>query len=237
MTAPDVYILDIHGPYFADERNNDASILINQFGKDIDNINEWFQDGDTFLVDRGYRYALQFLENQRYNVQMPPVINGNQHQLTTEMAIRARMVTMYRWVVEARNGHVKTIYSFLNGLIPRAYILHLKYFHLIAGCLMNKYRLPLRMLDETLALVREIKTRLIDVNVVQALVEAENLARRNTIWERLSQEDVPEFPRLDPQYLRRLTLGAYQVELAPSYIQNKFKREIYDIFELDINRD
>ena len=109
MTAPAGYILDIHGPYFADGRNSDASILIDQFGKDIDNINEWFQNGDIFLVDRGYRDAMQFLENQRYNVQMLPVIEGNEHQLSTEMSNRARMVTMQRWVVEAGNGHVKTI--------------------------------------------------------------------------------------------------------------------------------
>ena len=73
--------------------------------------------------------------------------------------------------------------------------------------------------------------------MVQALVEAGNLVRRNTIWERLSQEYVPKFPRLDLQYLRRLTLGPYQLESAPSYIQHTFKRESSDIFKLDINRD
>ena len=57
------------------------------------------------------------------------------------------------------------------------------------------------------------------------------------MWERLSQEHVPEFPRLDLQYLRRLTLGPYQLELAPSYIQDKFEHESSDFFELDIDRD
>ena len=136
-------------------------------------------------MDRGYRDAVQFLKNQRCNVQMPPVMEGNQHQLTTGIANSVRMVTMQRWVVEARNDHVKNIYKFLDGLIPRAHVFHLKYFYLIAGGLINNYRILLRMMDKTVALAREIKTRLNDVNVVQALVEAENLARRNTMWERL----------------------------------------------------
>lgn len=30
VVAPDGYILDIHGPYFSDSRNNDASMLQNE---------------------------------------------------------------------------------------------------------------------------------------------------------------------------------------------------------------
>ena len=55
--------MDILGPYFSDGRNNDASILIDQFEKDVNNINQWFEDGDIFILDRGYRDAVQFLEN------------------------------------------------------------------------------------------------------------------------------------------------------------------------------
>ena len=236
VNAPNGYILDIQGPYFTDARNNDASILIHQFENDINDINEWFQEGDIFIVDRGYRDAVQFLQNERYNVHMPPVNRGNQ-QLTTEMANRARMVTMQRWVVEARNGHEKSIYKFLDGLIPVAHVLHLREFYLICGSMINKYRVPLLMPDKTVALAREIRARLNDVNVVQALVEEHNLARRNTMWERLNQVHVPDFPRLHLQHLRRLTLGPYQIELAPSYVQDKFEHESSDVFELDLNRD
>ena len=90
-------------------------------------MNDWFQDGDIFIVDRGYRDAVQCLENGRYNVKMPPTIEQNQRQLPTEMANRARMITMQRWVVEARNGHEKSIYRFLDGIIPRAHVLHLSF--------------------------------------------------------------------------------------------------------------
>ncbi|OXU19449.1 hypothetical protein TSAR_011578 [Trichomalopsis sarcophagae] len=57
------------------------------------------------------------------------------------------------------------------------------------------------------------------------------------MWERLSQAHVPEFPRLDFEYIRQLTLGPYQLELAPSYVQDKFEHESSDVFELDVNRD
>lgn len=116
LVAPNGYILDVHGPYFADGKNNDASILQDQFQKDINGINQWFQDDDIFLVDRGYRDAVQFLETLRCQVKIPPTLEQNQRQLPTEMANLARMITMQRWVVESRNGHIKTIYQFLDGV-------------------------------------------------------------------------------------------------------------------------
>ena len=161
----------------------------------------------------------------------------NQRQLSTEMANRARMITMQRWVVEARNGHEKSIYRFVDGIIPRAHVLHLKEFYLIAGGLINRYRGPLLMADKTIELAREIKDRINNINVVQALVEVDNLARRNAIWERLNEQNVPDFPQFDRHYLKQITLGPYQIELAPSYVQDKFDHESTDIFQLDINRE
>lgn len=237
LVAPDGYILDIHGPYFADAKNNDASILQDQFQKDVNGINQWFQDGDIFLVDRGYRDVIQFLEGRRYNVKMPPTLQQNQKQLSTEMANLARTITMQRWVVESRNGHIKTIYRFLDGIIPWAHVLNLSDFYLIAGSLINKYRNTLNMPEKTVALAREIKNRLNDVNVVQMRVEVDNLGRRNAIWEQLNHEHIPEFPRFDLQYLRNITLGPYQLQLSPSYIQDKFDHESTDIFQLARHRD
>lgn len=237
LVASDGYILDIHGPYFANARNNDANILRDQFERDVNNINQWFQDGDIFIVDRGYRDAVQFLENRRYNVKMPPYLEPNQRQLTTEMANTARLITMQRWVVESRNGHIKSIYKLLDGIIPRAHVLHLKEFYLIAGALLNKYRISLQMVNKSVPLAQELKGRIIEVNVVQARVEAENLARRNGMWEILNEGHVHEFPRLELEYIKQITHGPYQLKLAPAYIQDKFDRESTDIFQLDRNRD
>ena len=40
--APDEYIIDIHSPYFSDSRNNDASMLENEFQMDAAGLREWF---------------------------------------------------------------------------------------------------------------------------------------------------------------------------------------------------
>lgn len=237
VVAPDGYILDIHGPYFADGKNNDASILQDQFEKDINDINAWFQDGDIFLVDRGYRDVVPFLENRRYKVTMPPFLEPNENQLTTEMANIAHSVTMQRWVVESRNGHIKTIYKFLDGIIQRAHVLNLRDFYLIAGALINRYRNLIHMPEKTIALARQIKNRMNDVNVLQMKIEAENLARRIAVWEQLNQDHVPEFPMYDLEYLRSITHGPYQLKLSASYIQDKLDHESTDIFQVDRNRE
>ena len=32
---------------------------------------------------------------------------------------------MQRWVVEARNGHIKSLFKILDGIVPYAHVLHL----------------------------------------------------------------------------------------------------------------
>jgi len=44
---------------------------------------------------------------------------------------------------------------------------------------------------------------------------------------------VPNFPRLTLEHLRDLTVGVYQVYLAPSYIQDKIQRDEQEEFQLD----
>ena len=54
LTAPNGYILDVHGPYFADSKNNDAAILIDHFKKDVNGLKNWLLPGDIMIIDRGY---------------------------------------------------------------------------------------------------------------------------------------------------------------------------------------
>lgn len=45
--------------------------------------------------------------------------------------------------------------------------------------------------------------------------------------------DVPNFPVLTEEYLKDLTVGIYQVQLAPSYIEDKLKRNNEEEYQLD----
>lgn len=153
------------------------------------------------------------------------------------MANAARLVTIQRWVVEARNGHIKSIFKFLDGIIHRAHVLHLRDFYLIAGGLINRYHDLILMEGKTTELARHIKERVNEVNIVQARIEQEILTRKNAMWTLLNENHVPEFPRLDIDQLKRLTVGVYQLKLAPSYIQDKMDHDCTEVFEFDESRN
>jgi len=44
---------------------------------------------------------------------MPPYLELGQHQLNTE-ANKVRLITKTRWIVEARNGHMKSVFKFFQ---------------------------------------------------------------------------------------------------------------------------
>ncbi|CAB0027907.1 unnamed protein product, partial [Trichogramma brassicae] len=113
VVAPNGYILDIQGPYFSDAHNNDASMLRHEL-ENNENLNNWFRPGDIVIVDRGYRDAIPELEAMGLVCKMPPLLEAGPQQLTTADANEARLVTKTRWIVESRNGHLKSIFKLLN---------------------------------------------------------------------------------------------------------------------------
>lgn len=125
IVAPDGYIVDIHGPYFSDSRNNDASILIREMRDEQQEIRNWIQDYDIFVVDRGYRDAVEFLNNLNLNCEIPPFLPRGQRQLTTEDANTARTITKTRWIVESRNGHLKSVFKFFRDMVPMQHCINL----------------------------------------------------------------------------------------------------------------
>jgi len=106
VVAPDGYILHVHGMNYADSGNNDAKILESMIKCDPD-FKNYFQQGDCFILDRGFRDVLDCIENEGIQTKMPPFLHGNQKQFSTAEANRSRQVTMTRWVVEAVNGRIK----------------------------------------------------------------------------------------------------------------------------------
>ena len=81
VVASDEYILDIYGPYFSGSRNNDASMLENEFQMDAASLGEWFRNREIFTVDRGNRNVLPLLENLGIHHKMPALLQPGQQQL------------------------------------------------------------------------------------------------------------------------------------------------------------
>ncbi|KAL1488612.1 hypothetical protein ABEB36_014415 [Hypothenemus hampei] len=233
VVAPDGFILDIHGPYYSDSSNNDAAMLRNQLENGM-GLREWLNDGDIIIVDRGYRDVLPFLDNLGIEYKMPALLQQGQRQLNTEEANDSRLVTKTRWIVEARNGHIKSVFKFFKGKISIVHAENLGDFYRIAAALLNKYRKPIVMSGADLELARKMLVRSRTPNVLQARLEVDHALRtRHAGWVRLTADHAPRFPYLDLDYLKDLTLGVYQLNLAPAYIQDKLQREDLEVFEFD----
>lgn len=234
MVAPDGYILSIQGPYFSDFQNNDARILIDQFNRNLGDMENWIQPGDIFLVDRGYRDAIPFLNEREVVCKMPISLGNGQRQFTTEEANGNRLITKSRWVVESRNGHLRSKFKFFDKKIEKAHIPELNKYLLIAGAIINRYHPLIRMEDATVENAQRMLRKLREPNEVQARVEAENLRRRRRAeWVRLGHEAFPNFPRLTMAQLKDITFGTFQIGLARSYIQDKIIRDEEEEFQFD----
>lgn len=145
--------------------------------------------------------------------------------MSTEEANQSRLVTKTRWIVEARNGHIKTIFKFLNQTISISHVPNLSDFYRIAGAIINRYHPLIHMERTNAALAAELLERAKAPNVVMTLVEEDNLGRRGGQWVQLDEQQVLDFSQLEMDFLRDLTVGIYQVNLAHSYIQDKMQRE------------
>ena len=120
ICATDGFIIDDAGPY--EGTKNDAQIM-----KDVlqnpNGIKRSLRKGDIFIVDRGFRDVVSYLEEQGFKVLMPAV-KGKRAKLTAEESNNSRFVTKVRWVVESDHGIIGRRWKLLhnqldNKLLPK----------------------------------------------------------------------------------------------------------------------
>jgi hypothetical protein len=87
------HFVAIIGPYLADYKNNDAAILNHMLRCNIDNFKDLLQEGDVFIVDRGFRDSLELLADLGIQAEMPTLLSKGQKQMSTEDANTSRLVT------------------------------------------------------------------------------------------------------------------------------------------------
>lgn len=85
------YFLSVLGPYFA--KDNDASILTHIMRSNLEDIRNWVEEDDVFIVDRGFRDSLTYLEELGIQVKMPSFMEKGEKQLSTDAANTSRLVT------------------------------------------------------------------------------------------------------------------------------------------------
>ncbi|XP_052078126.1 uncharacterized protein LOC127716083 [Mytilus californianus] len=218
IVGTDGYILSILGPYFADGHNNDASITKHAITNNLENITAWLQDDDICIVDRGFRDAVQYLEDQGYMVKMPVCLVKGKKQLTTNEANLTRLVTKCRWVVESTNARLKQ-FHFFEKVVPNTMISSIGDLVKITGGILNKYKRPLVCNPEHEEVAKKMLDRSVLQNSLQTYVEENNLIRRRTVYLPINASGtvLENFPKLTEEILRDITLGIYQLKQAPGY--------------------
>ena len=69
------------------------------------------------MVDRGYRDVLPLLENLGSHYKIPTLLQPGQFQLDTQATNDTRTFRKTRWLVGARNGHIKSVFQFFEETV------------------------------------------------------------------------------------------------------------------------
>lgn len=92
------YIVSVLGPYLSDSKNNDAGILNHMIKKNAEEMRSWLNDGDTFIVDRGFRDSANVLSDIGIRMEMPCFLRGTkQHNRGIEQFQVDNQGRMFNW--------------------------------------------------------------------------------------------------------------------------------------------
>lgn len=213
------YIVSVLGPYHADYKNNDANIIKHNFKLNMEQMTDWITEGDILILDRGFRDAVDFLEEMGVHSKMPSFLKKGQKQHTVEEANSSRLITKIRWVVESVNGRLK-LWRYLANVVPNTQIPHIGDDIKLVAAICNKYKPPLNSgnQEEDQLLAAKMKMLASKGNALYERVVEEKLDRRIAAWKNMDSENVVEgFPTLSEEELTNITVGVYQLKLARSY--------------------
>lgn len=143
--------------------------------KYLDYLRNWLEIDNIIIVERGNRDATDLLINFEFECHIPPIITQEQRQLSTEQANKLPWVTKTRWIVKARNGHIKNIFKFFKVEISINHVPNIAFCFRIVWAIINKYFSTIYMQGATAELVEISKQSADYENAVKARVEAERL--------------------------------------------------------------
>lgn len=232
--ASDGFIVFSLGPFPA--RDNDAKVI--QQIAESSNAFETIGRDDILLLDRGFRDVVPYLKGKGYDVKMPSLVQKNTGttQLSTLDANNSRLVTATRFVVETRNGHMKTIWKIFNTVWNSIHIPNLMTdFENCAG-IVNKYYCTFGT-NEGIAqqIGMKMLARVNVENKLWSIVKKPEIQRNLKKFEDFY--DVDGLPKVTKIDLIHVALGKYQIRQAASYCQEHFKanNKHFSLFTLPLN--
>lgn len=219
VTACDGTIIYAIAPFPAVQ--NDAKILEYLFVKTA--LFDHLVPGDILLLDGGFRDVVRTIENKGIVVKMPALVQHSvrKGQLSTQDANRSRLTTALRFVVEVRNGHLKSIFKMFDTTWCAYAQKNLSYDVEICSALINKF---FKVFESNKGISSEVADRMLskqnEENIVGKIV-TENF--RSHMKHFTLFGDFDELPIMPQDRLFWITLGNYSIKQAISYTQMHIK--------------
>ena len=189
-----------------------------------------------FILDRGFRDSIRFLEGCGYRPCMPESLSAGEHQLTTAQANRSRCVTICRWVVETVNGHFKRDFKLLRQEYFHRSLPHMMQNFKIAAALLNRFGVRFQNNIYSSEILEIIHERMGLINNLANMVESLNMNRRSSHFENIcaDQNNISFFPTLEYRDLILFALGTYQIRQARSYYGEHVRSQ--GRYRIEVNR-
>lgn len=189
-----------YGPF--EGRENDATI-IHKIMNERETIFQKLQPGDVVVVDKGFRDALDAVRSRGLVVKTPKSTKSN--KLTRDDANVSRHATKTRFVVEARNSHIKNKWKYFGSTKIYQSIPKLKMDFQTCAALVNAFCSKVEA-DEydwnyigDLMLARRSKANILS-NIIHHIPD--------TSFRRVN--NLTLFPKLTYRDLKDISLGSYQ---------------------------
>lgn len=215
LCMPDGFVVDVLGPFEANL--NDAQILQHLL-ENNEELAALLQANDVFVLDRGFRDVVPYLNDKGYKVLMPSLKN-KKNQLSREEANHSRFVTKIRWAIEAVHGVVGQKNKLLHHQFDNKALYNAKWYCQVACFLNNffgkRFHSDIDMTDE---IVDRMKQQSQVENTLAKEVEEGRWRRRQNPFSDLTSEDLDDFPETTERDLKILFTGCYQLKQAVSYL-------------------
>lgn len=184
---------------------------------------------DVFILDRGFRDAIENLEPYGYEGHIPPTKDRGATQLTTTQANKSRLITICRWVIEVVNGRFKRDYKLLRQDYFNRALPHMFDDFRVCAALINSFHPVLTDNDRAPAIINTIQEKIHLPNILQEYVERKRLNRQRVPFIRMEDGQIDDFPRLTEEEVILFALGTYHIKLARSYCSEHIRNGEYNI--------
>ena len=215
ICCTDGYVLDLPGPFYANQ--NDATIL-KTILEDPEGIRNILKPGDIFILDRGFRDVVSYLEDLGYKVFMP-ALKGKRPRLSTAEANFSRFVTKLRWVIEVIHGIIGKKFKLLHNEVHNKTLPNIGSISKIACYLNNCFGKRLES-DKGICeeIVEMMNSRSHVENTLAAEIEKNGWNRKTKNFKKINSNSIIDFPELSIDELKLLFTGGYQLSQALCYL-------------------